>query len=256
VVSVERGMTRDQVVGLIGPPFSVTGYDEFLASYDNVFGVRLPQRRRLRDRFRRAARDLPPLPEPVSWLYAEVPEGHSTVITFKNGVVEMVSSQPYERAGTGLEHEWAREMVVTHLGRTSADSQRLAAHLTRLAGAEVLDFVLDAHGDAYPPIAGRIGANLRRFGELTVLVSMFRVTTPQKIRGQLPGGYMTHLFWLLDEFHIRLGESDVAHWILCHDDRGDQVVHVSFMPGEKAGINEALLPVDLLSSKERRRYMR
>jgi hypothetical protein len=255
VVSIERGMTRDQVVDLLGPPISTLSEDEFRAAYRGVTDFSVPQRRGVLDRLRRRPQ---PRSEPVSWFYLGFPEGKSTLIKFRHGIVEDVHSQPFERVQTRPRHEWARELVVAHIGRVGARDHRITARPAwqRLTSAEVLDFTLDAGDNAYPPVPGRIGGNTRRFGELTVLVSMFNASGPQQVRSLLTGGYMSHLFWLLDEFGVRLGESDVAHWILCRENaNGDGAVHLSYLPAETEGMS-ALLPVDLLSGKERRRYLR
>ncbi|MEE6305992.1 hypothetical protein V1634_03985 [Plantactinospora veratri] len=230
--------------------------DEFLAVYDKTFDPSMPQRRGLLDRLRRSPQ---PRSEPVSWYYPEFPEGQTTLISFRYGVVDDVHSSPYERTQAGPRHEWARELVVAHVGRVEAGGQRMTTRTGwhRLTSAEVLDFVLGAGDAAYPPAPGRIGGIARQFGELTVLVSMFRATRPQQIRRLLPGGYVFQFFWLLDQFCVRPGESDVAHWILCHENAGgdDGIVHLAYLPAETEGMS-ALLPVDLLSGKERRGHLR
>ncbi|MEO3923098.1 hypothetical protein ABGB07_04360 [Micromonosporaceae bacterium B7E4] len=255
MVSIERGMTRDQVVDLIGPPLSTMSRDEFRALYHSMGDLGMPQRRGLLDRLRR--RPLPrPRSEPISWYYAGFPDGQSTTISFRRGVVDAVTSSPHKRVQASPQHEWARELVVAHVGRAEASGQRVTASAAwhRLASAEVMDFVLDADDNAYPPTPGRIGGNARQFGDLTVLVSMFKVTRPQQIRRLLPGGYMSQFFWLLDQFCVRLGESDVAHWTLCREN-AHKTVHLSYLPAETEGMS-ALLPIDLLSGKERRGHLR
>jgi hypothetical protein len=257
MVSIERGMTRDQVVDLIGPPLKTMSRDEFRAVFHQTIDFSTPQRRGLLDRLRRRP---PPRAEPISWYYAEFPEGQTTTISFRRGVVDAVTSSPHppphERAQASPQHEWARELVVAHVGRVEASGQRVTASAAwhRLTSTEVLDFVLDADDRAYPPVPGRIGGNTRQFDELTVLVSMFKVTGPQQIRRLLPGGYMSQFFWLLDQFYVQLGESDVAHWILCHEN-AHETVHLTYLPAQTEGMS-ALLPIDLLSGKERRGYLR
>jgi hypothetical protein len=201
----------------------------------------------------------PPRSEPISWYYPGFPEGRSTLITFRHGAVDRVSSQSYEgTTGTGSPaHEWAHGLITTHIGRVGASDPRLTTNPAwhQLTSTEVLEFVLDAtYG--YPRVPGRIGGTAQRFGELTVVVSMFEATDPQEIRRMLPGGYMSQFFWLLDEFCIQFGESDVAHYVLCHDEaHRDKRVHLSYLPAQTEGMG-AVLPVDLLSDEERRQFLR
>jgi hypothetical protein len=180
------------------------------------------------------------------------------LISFRHGVVDRVSSQEYsESRPTHPRHEWARDLIVDHVGRAGAIDQRLRTlpAWKQLTSSEVLDFVLNTP-HAYPPLPGRIGGATRQFGELTMVVSMFKATAPREIRQMLPGGYMSQFFWLIGEFGIRLGESDVAHLLLCHDDANDaQSVHLSYLPAKTQDMG-ALLAVDLLSRKERREYLR
>lgn len=253
---IERGLTRDQVVDLIGPPTSTMTSDEHRAGYANAISLGPPQQRGLLGRFRR-----PRLPrsDSISWVHENAPEGQTTFITFKNGIAHVISSRPYRPREAHPQHEWARALITARIGETAARGAGGAAARAgwqRLTSADALGFVLGADDDAYPRVPGRLGGNARRFDELTVLVSVLDATAPKDIRRQLPGGFMFQLDWLLDRFCVRLGASDVAHWLLCRNQRrGDGTVHLTYLPAETDGTS-AVLPVDLLSTKEQRRYLR
>jgi hypothetical protein len=84
-----------------------------------------------------------------------------------------------------------------------------------------------------------------------VLVTLLGLIKSAWIRELMPGGYMPQLDRLLRASAIRLGEVDVAHWILCRDQDGRSVVHLAYVPATR-GIT-ALMPWDLLSAEEQRR---
>ncbi|WP_049580572.1 hypothetical protein [Streptomyces sp. SBT349] len=248
-------MTEGQVIDLLGPPHDRLTTEEFLggARTGPVPGP---------------ARSAPPA-APVRWYYRDLPSrGMATVITFRRGVVARVTSRPAERAATdagagppdragkGARHEWARELITRHIARVEADRPDFAAlpAWRRLTGADVLDFVLNA--DAHPRHPGQLGCRRRRFGSLTVLVSLFDIAAPDRIRDLLPGGYLPHLDHLLHRSGAGAGigagaGQDTAHWLLGRAPDGATVAHLAYLPASRGA--GALVPWDLLSEAERRR---
>lgn len=96
---------------------------------------------------------------------------------------------------------------------------------------------------------GEISCQVRRFGDLDVLVSSFETIDPAGIRASLPGGYITQLDRLLKEYGIRVGSTDVAHWMLCRDPRsGTPAVHLAYLSRVKGAT--VLMPWDLLTPQE------
>ncbi|RKN05392.1 hypothetical protein [Streptomyces radicis] len=149
----------------------------------------------------------------------------------------------------GVRHEWARALMARHLARIAADRPEFAARPAwrALAGPAVAGFVLNA--DAHPPRPGQLGHTFRRFGPLSVLVSVFGTADAAAIREYLPGGYLPHLDHLARESGARLGGPDVAHWLLGHGRDGRTVAHLAFIPASSSV--RALVPWDLLSEDER-----
>lgn len=191
------------------------------------------------------------LPAKLFWLYLDVPvPGLETDIVFDQG---RLSSAKVRGHGLppqdGVEHPWAHELITEHVARVESDrhdglTSRAGWHA--LTGAEATDFVLNHPKQPSDP--GPIQANARRFGELDVLVSLFDTTAADEIRGRMPEGYLTTLDTLLSARGIRLGDTDIAHWILGRE--GERTVaHLTYVAADRS--LPALMPWDLLSEAER-----
>ncbi|PAZ17575.1 hypothetical protein CLM62_02335 [Streptomyces sp. SA15] len=193
------------------------------------------------------------LPDTEWWYYKHVPEqGMDTSIAFEGGMVIDVQTRTLEPPGpASARHGWARELIIRHLDRVVKDQPGLMTGVAyrEMTSPPVLDFVLNA--DAYPSPDGQITCRTQQFGQVGVLVTLLDLVEPARIRELMPGGYMPQLDRLLRASAIRLGEVDVAHWILCRDHDGRSVVHLAYVPASQ-GIT-ALMPWDLLSAEEQGR---
>jgi hypothetical protein len=114
-----------------------------------------------------------------------------------------------------------------------------------------IEFLLCNPLQASAPGSGECSS--RRFGGLDVVVTPLNSTSTVAILAAMPGGYMAELDAILRSRGIRLGGTDIAHWILCRD--GDQTaVHLAYISADREV--PVLMPWDLLSDEERRRGSR
>jgi hypothetical protein len=243
---ITEGMTREEVAGLIGPPLSTSTKDEFLSSYDGVVivaggkaeKINLPNVQHLIDN--------------ISWFYLDHPQrGMSTLVSFNGGRVARVSSMTHDTPLRGdICHEWARRLIQVHAGRVESDAHFHSVTVrdgwAELMTQEVVDFALSAGRSAFPPFHGRIGCEARRFEHVVLFVSLFDVGTISDIRRCLPGGYWPHYDQILERFCVRLGEMDVAHWIMGRDETSrDSIVQLCYLSAEPDN-TVALVPLDLV----------
>lgn len=261
MVNIQRGMTPEQVVDRIGPPLDridLAGlFGDSAVSMVTSGGRGGLLSRLLRRRTASPVRIATALGNSVSWYYQDFPtRGQETMISFVNGVVTEVRSRHSELPErTGVEHEWAEDLIMRHVARVARvhPDARLAAlpNWQRLTSPEVLDFVLNVHAFPAEGEEGRLPCRARRFGDLDVLVSMLPVTEPEEIRELLPDGYLPALGNLLRDFGIRPDQTDVAHWILCRSDDGSTLGNLCYLPADRD--ITALTPWSLLSPEEQQR---
>ena len=152
---------------------------------------------------------------------------------------------------TGV-NEWARGLMLKHLERMDAE---LAAAITsretwRLLGhPSVLDYVVNS--DLTPPPGRSIAHRNQVFGRLFLVVSFFPSVNYRKIRKELlPDGYLALLDPIMHASGFSSGAVDLGHWMLLRDAAGNMAVTLSYLPANQETI--PFLPLDLLSSKERR----
>jgi hypothetical protein len=62
----------------------------------------------------------------------------------------------------------------------------------------------------------------------------------------MPGGYLRWVDGVFAAAGVRLGEIDVAHWLVC----GGRAVHLAYLPADQR--ETAVLPWELLSRAEKR----
>lgn len=150
-------------------------------------------------------------------------------------------------------NEWARELMLRHLERNTAElSDTVTSRETwgLLGHPAVTDFVVNA--DLTPPPGRRIAHRNQIFGRLFLVVTFFPTVNYRKIRKDLlPDGYLTMLDPIMDSSGFSAGAVDLGHWMLLRDADGNMAVTLSYLPANRETI--PLLPLDLLSSKERRK---
>lgn len=126
---------------------------------------------------------------------------------------------------------WVRRMIPARMAKVSGLARR--AGWVRLATEPALAFVASARdGDG------------RRFPEVHVVVSVLPEARPRRVRRLMGGGYLTWVDGVLHGAGVRLGEVDVAHWLVC----GQRTVHLAYLATDAP----ALLPRELLSRAEKR----
>ncbi|MDX6247483.1 MAG: hypothetical protein QOF10_843 [Kribbellaceae bacterium] len=230
MTQVTPGMSKYEVVDVLGPPLDFLTTEDFLGNTPHSGSFR----------------------DSVSWLYLDVPPGRETQVTLEGGVVTSARDLPYDASDVGRPgHEWARPLMADHLARTESDP--VFAGLVRLPGwrrlgsPEVLDFVEITH--AAPPGPYQIGRAARRFGELDVLLSFCELTSADQLRTTyLNRGYVPVLSDLVASFGIRPRQYDLAHWIFGRTSDSDTVAHLAYVPAA-AGVM-IMMPWDLLSAAE------
>lgn len=240
VRQIVPGMTPREVVDLFGPP---PGFiDEArLFGRTPVIG-RAPSQRRL------------------FWIYFDVPEpGTDLHVAFTNGRLTTFDAYPADRTGHGEAingraiNGWAERVVAKQLVKVEREfpgQPTVRPAWRRLAGTEVMDFVLTARG-ATPADDGRLGSAARRFGDLDVIVSVVDVAEPGLIQAYLPGGYFAELAHLVDGHGITPRKLDLAHWIIGNAPDGPRAAHLAYLPAERGVMG--VMPWDLLSPEERKK---
>lgn len=165
-------------------------------------------------------------------------------------VAVVAAAAPNAEESAPARQEWAREMIFRHVARVELELRPdLMDRPTwcRLLNPEVFDFVLDIDPgatDAVPSTAYPFRA--QTFGDFSVLVSLFDVAQADRIRDLMAGGWESYLDELLHATGIRLGERDLAHWILGREPGGGAtVVSLAYLPA--AADSAPLVPVDLLA---------
>lgn len=149
-------------------------------------------------------------------------------------------------------NEWARDALPVHLRRmedelpatvTSRETWRWLAH------PNLIDHVVRAPVSMTP---GRVVHHSQTFGRLFLMVSHIPSTNYRKIRKKLlPDGYLTMLDPVMHSSGFSSGAVDLANWLLLEDENGSASVLLSYLPANREAI--PLLPLELLSSKERRK---
>jgi hypothetical protein len=234
-------MTPYEVTDQLGPPLDELVGDSSFAISRSAPQTRIGGKAQLSD-----------LPDTLFWLYLDVPEpGQETDIVFGQGRLTSVKARPHPTpARDGVEHEWARRFITDQVARMERNHPELIEGRTAwrtMTGTEVAAFLLD--NPKQPSAPGQVQANARRFGDLDVLVSLFDTTDPNAIRSRMPGGYVACLDSLLRARGIRVGGTDVAHWMLCR--AGNQAaVQLAYLPADRS--IGAILPADLRADAERR----
>lgn len=139
------------------------------------------------------------------------------------------------------DNSWARRVMPVHLTRVEATGLGITRRpgWAALSSDEVVAFVASA-GD-------RAG---RRFANVHVAVSLVSETRPRRIRRTMPGGYLRWVDGVFRAAGVRLGELDVAHWLLCRDGQDRRTVHLAYLAADRSEV--ALLPWELLSWREKR----
>jgi hypothetical protein len=251
MVEISEGMTRQEVADLIGPPLSTSTKDEFLSSFEGVAVVsddavvvgkvdttNLPNMQRLIDN--------------ISWSYVDYPQrGMFSTVFFRAGrVAEILSSPEGRPLRKSIHHEWARRLIQRHALRVESDARFRSVTVRdgwrELMTQEAVDFALSATRSAFPPFDGRIGCEAHRLENLLLLISMFDAGTIPEIRRSMPGGYWPHYDQILERFCIRLGELDVAHWIMGRDETNKKaIVQLCYLSAEPE-TTAAIVPQDLL----------
>ncbi|NEB37939.1 DUF5320 domain-containing protein [Streptomyces sp. SID14515] len=188
-----------------------------------------------------------------NWFYPGFPEGQDTIVTVTRGIVTEIVSRPCGGAPPPTEraNPWAADLMARHIARVERDLPDLASHAnwSVLTSDEVHEQVLRVHTSG--PEGGQVACKVRRFGDLDVLVSSFDTIDPAVIRDHLPGGYIAQLDRLLKEYGIRVGSTDIAHWILCRDPgTGTPGVHLAYVTRVK-GV-PVVMPWDLLTPEEQK----
>lgn len=245
-------MSKYEVVDILGPPLDYMTMADLIGDSASYGGTVRPTG--LLSRFRKpkvVPKEQVRLPAEVYWLYHDVPPGRETNVVLKNGVVTLAEDKPYDESNRHLpEHEWTRELMANHLARVEADPT--FAELPRLPGwqrlrsAEVRDFAENTYAAAQPP--DQLGRAARRFGELDMIVSYCELTSPGQLRATyFRDGYLPVLGRLIDDFGIRPGRYDLAHWIFGRTSDSDTIGHLAYVP---AGGAIRLMPWDLLSAGE------
>jgi hypothetical protein len=134
---------------------------------------------------------------------------------------------------------WVRELIPEHLAKLDNAGVGLAWRpgWAWLSSEPALSFVASA-----------TDATIMELPNVQILVSLFSVTEPERIRKRMRGGYVTWLDHVAKAAGVRVGDAlpDLAHWILCADHRL-QVVHLGYLSAEANG---ALMPWDLLPPDE------
>lgn len=232
---IAPGMTPREVVDLIGPPLSFMD-DAGLFGQTPVYG-KAPSRRSL------------------WWLYVDVPEpGTGLNVAFAGGRLTDVGEFPIDQPGRGENvNGWAEQVVAWQLVKVEREfpgQPTVRPAWRRLAGTEVMDFVLTTQG-ARPGDDGRLGSNARRFDDLDVIVSVVDVAAPELVQTYLPGGYFAELAHLVEGHGITPRKLDLAHWILGNPPDGPRTAHLAYLPAERGAMG--VMPWDLLSPAERKK---
>lgn len=130
---------------------------------------------------------------------------------------------------------WVRRTIPPHLAKLAGVGLTRRPGWTRLDTEPAMAFVAAAEDGAG-----------RRFPDVHVVVSVLPETRPRRIRRLMPGGYVTWVDAVFRRAGARLGEIDVAHWLLC----GGRIVHLAYFAKDRGEL--VLLPWDLLSRAEKR----
>lgn len=146
--------------------------------------------------------------------------------------------------------KWAREIIFRHVARVELELRPdLMDRPTwcRLLEPDVLDFVLDIDPGAAAEVPGVAHPfSAQTFGDLSMFVSLFNTVQADRIRDMMAGGWERYLDQLLHATGTRLGERDVAHWILGREpDDSASVVHLAYMTAAAGAA--PLVPIDLLA---------
>jgi hypothetical protein len=235
---IREGMTANEVVDILGPPLDTLSMEEFLSG--------------------RSFAGEPPAH--VYWLYLDVPPGReSNIVLDENGVVVSATERPYDaRDRPSAGNTWAKRAVAEQ--RAKVERQPTFAELVRLpgwqrlGGPDAVRFVVDTFATADNPTD--LARRARRFGELDVFLSVGPHLDAAAIRAAyFADGYLPVLARFMEDFGIRPGQYDLAHWIFGHAPRRMRksawVAHLAYIPAD-GGIT-AVLPWELLSPGEQSR---
>jgi len=136
---------------------------------------------------------------------------------------------------------WARELIPRHLAKLDQAGTGLAWRpgWATLSGEQALSFAASAKDGATLALA-----------DVRILVSLFRVTEPERIQKRMSGGYTAWVSKVASAAGVKAGagQPDIAHWLLCAD-RKTRIVHLGYFPSSGS---EALLPWDLIPPDEQR----
>ncbi|WP_330178797.1 hypothetical protein OHB26_19960 [Nocardia sp. NBC_01503] len=132
---------------------------------------------------------------------------------------------------------WVRQLIPVHLDRAERDDVQLAQERSwrMLEDESTVSFVAAAQdGEG------------KQFDDVYIAVSHLPETDPQRMLEHMPKGFQEWSTTILTNLEAPLDKSDIAHWLLCTDDKGTQAVHLTYLaPGK-----HAVYPSDLLEFPE------
>lgn len=133
---------------------------------------------------------------------------------------------------------WVRQLIPVHLDRAERDDVQLAQERSwrMLEDESTVSFVAGAHD----------GDEGHQFDDVYVAVSHIPETDTHRILEHMPGGFHKWSTATLTNLGAPLEESDIAHWLLCTDDKGNQALHLTYLVPDK----HAVYPTDLLEFPE------
>jgi hypothetical protein len=248
MTQVKPGMSKHDVVDLLGPPLDYLSLGDLLGSHRYGGTVRSTGPG---DDVRVVPKDQLRLADTVNWLYLDVPPGRETTLTLKDGVVVSAQERPYDGSDRELpEHGWAQARMEGHFAKVEGDPTFAeivqVPGWQRLRSTEVREFVQNTYATSKPD---QIGRAARRFGELDVVVSYCELTALADLRPTyFANGYLPVLSRLIEDFGIRPRQYDLAHWILGSTRDSGTIAHLAYVPSADVMM---LMPWDLLSDAER-----
>ncbi|MER0244975.1 hypothetical protein AAHZ94_23875 [Streptomyces sp. HSW2009] len=220
MVGIESGMTPQQVVAVLGPPLDFLDMLALVGPASPAGQPGAAADSRLRDR--------------CWWLYRDVPRpGVEVNVNFRGGRVVEARVRPYDRSAYSVfRHDWARVPMLDEIAaveRALPDGRLTGRPGWRvLADGPALEFALSSY--AYPAEPDDVGRAARRFGPVDVVVSLFDVAEPERIRAVMRDGYVAELHALADKLGLLPRRLDLAHWVIGRSPDGGATAHLSFLP--------------------------
>ena len=140
---------------------------------------------------------------------------------------------------------WVREVIMKHLEKVDQSGSAVAWRpgWATLASERAISFVACAQD-----------GEVRQFTDVLIMVSLFPEFDPERISALMPGGYINRVNEIATAAGLRRtgDETDVAHWLVCEAPIGKSV-HLGYFDMSS---DKTLLPLDVLSPQEQRRFLR